>query len=160
MAVRLAATPCSPLYNRHSFPDRELAALVVPIFRTDRLRECHSPRSSTSMSAALASAIRRISSWLYRSNSASEIRWWVPTFVAVRSPSAIRRRTVDRDMARRLATSAGVSSSTRDDISTNSPFSFAAFKNARMASQSSSDRSAGLIVSELLTASGYAEMGT
>lgn len=29
MAVRLAATPCSPLYKRHSFPDRELAALVA-----------------------------------------------------------------------------------------------------------------------------------
>lgn len=29
MAVRLAGTPCSPLYKRHSFPDRELAALVA-----------------------------------------------------------------------------------------------------------------------------------
>ena len=29
MAVRLAATPCSPLYKRHSFPDRELTALVA-----------------------------------------------------------------------------------------------------------------------------------
>lgn len=28
MAVRLAGTPCSPLHRRHSFPDRELAALV------------------------------------------------------------------------------------------------------------------------------------
>lgn len=30
MAVRLAGTPCSPLYKRHFFPDRELAALVAP----------------------------------------------------------------------------------------------------------------------------------
>lgn len=29
MAVRLAGTTCSPLYKRHSFPDRELAALVA-----------------------------------------------------------------------------------------------------------------------------------
>jgi len=29
MAVRLAGTPCSPLYKRHSFPNRELAALVA-----------------------------------------------------------------------------------------------------------------------------------
>ncbi len=29
MAVRLAGTPCSPLYKRHLFPDRELAALVA-----------------------------------------------------------------------------------------------------------------------------------
>lgn len=29
VAVRLAGTPCSPLYERHSFPDRELAALVA-----------------------------------------------------------------------------------------------------------------------------------
>ncbi|MCZ7629649.1 MAG: hypothetical protein M5U19_11615 [Microthrixaceae bacterium] len=29
MSVRLAGTPCSPLYKRHSFPDRELAALVA-----------------------------------------------------------------------------------------------------------------------------------
>jgi hypothetical protein len=29
MAVRLAGTPCIPLYKRHSFPDRELAALVA-----------------------------------------------------------------------------------------------------------------------------------
>ena len=29
IAVRLAGTPCSPLYKRHSFPDRELAALVA-----------------------------------------------------------------------------------------------------------------------------------
>ena len=29
MSVRLAGTPCSPLYKRHSFPDRELAALVT-----------------------------------------------------------------------------------------------------------------------------------
>lgn len=28
MAVRLAGTPCGPLYKRHSFPDRELAAVV------------------------------------------------------------------------------------------------------------------------------------
>jgi hypothetical protein len=28
MAVRLARTPCSPLYRRHVSPDRELAALV------------------------------------------------------------------------------------------------------------------------------------
>lgn len=28
IAARLAGTPCSPLYKRHSFPDRELAALV------------------------------------------------------------------------------------------------------------------------------------
>jgi hypothetical protein len=31
MAVRLAGTPCGPLYKRHSFPDRELAALVAAI---------------------------------------------------------------------------------------------------------------------------------
>ncbi len=29
LAVRLAATPCGPLYQRHVSPDRELAALVV-----------------------------------------------------------------------------------------------------------------------------------
>lgn len=29
LAVRLAGTPCSPLYKRHSFPDKELAALVA-----------------------------------------------------------------------------------------------------------------------------------
>lgn len=29
MALRLAGTPCSPLYKRHSFPDKELAALVA-----------------------------------------------------------------------------------------------------------------------------------
>lgn len=29
LAVRLAATPCSPLYRRHISPDRELAALVA-----------------------------------------------------------------------------------------------------------------------------------
>ena len=29
MAVRLAGTPCSPLYKRHTFPDRELQALVA-----------------------------------------------------------------------------------------------------------------------------------
>ena len=29
MSARLAGTPCSPLYKRHSFPDRELAALVA-----------------------------------------------------------------------------------------------------------------------------------
>jgi Domain of unknown function (DUF6933) len=29
LAVRLAATPCSPLYKRHISPDRELAALVA-----------------------------------------------------------------------------------------------------------------------------------
>ncbi len=29
LAVRLAGTPCSPLYKRHTFPDRELAALVA-----------------------------------------------------------------------------------------------------------------------------------
>jgi hypothetical protein len=28
LAVRLAATPCSPLYKRHVSPDRELAALL------------------------------------------------------------------------------------------------------------------------------------
>ena len=28
MAVRLAATPCSPLYKRHGSPDRELAAVL------------------------------------------------------------------------------------------------------------------------------------
>ncbi|WP_238672841.1 hypothetical protein [Micromonospora alfalfae] len=28
LAVRLAATPCSPLYQRHVSPDRELAAIV------------------------------------------------------------------------------------------------------------------------------------
>lgn len=29
LAVRLVGTPCGPLYRRHSFPDRELAALVA-----------------------------------------------------------------------------------------------------------------------------------
>lgn len=29
MSVRLAGTPCSPLYKRRTFPDRELAALVA-----------------------------------------------------------------------------------------------------------------------------------
>jgi hypothetical protein len=29
LAVRLAATPCGPLYQRHVSPDRELAALVA-----------------------------------------------------------------------------------------------------------------------------------
>lgn len=29
LAVRLATTPCSPLYRRHVSPDRELAALVA-----------------------------------------------------------------------------------------------------------------------------------
>jgi len=29
IAVGLAGTPCSPLYKRHTFPDRELAALVT-----------------------------------------------------------------------------------------------------------------------------------
>jgi hypothetical protein len=29
LSVRLAGTPCSPLYKRHTFPDRELAALVA-----------------------------------------------------------------------------------------------------------------------------------
>ena len=29
ISVRLAWTPCSPLYKRHTFPDRELAALVT-----------------------------------------------------------------------------------------------------------------------------------
>jgi hypothetical protein len=29
LAVWLAGTPCSPLYKSHSFPDRELAALVA-----------------------------------------------------------------------------------------------------------------------------------
>jgi hypothetical protein len=29
LAVRLAATPCGPLYQRHISPDRELAALVA-----------------------------------------------------------------------------------------------------------------------------------
>lgn len=29
LAVRLAATPCGPLYKRHISPDRELAALVA-----------------------------------------------------------------------------------------------------------------------------------
>jgi hypothetical protein len=29
LAVRLAATPCGPLYQRHISPDRELAALVT-----------------------------------------------------------------------------------------------------------------------------------
>jgi hypothetical protein len=28
LALRLAATPCGPLYNRHISPDRELAALL------------------------------------------------------------------------------------------------------------------------------------
>lgn len=36
LAVRLAATPCSPLYQRHISPDRELAALVAA--------QPHSPR--------------------------------------------------------------------------------------------------------------------
>ncbi|MEU4645257.1 hypothetical protein [Micromonospora sp. NPDC023814] len=31
LAVRLAATPCSPLYQRHVSPDRELTALVQQI---------------------------------------------------------------------------------------------------------------------------------
>ncbi|GAA2218592.1 DUF6933 domain-containing protein [Micromonospora olivasterospora] len=31
LAVRLAATPCSPLYQRHVSPDRELAAIVQQI---------------------------------------------------------------------------------------------------------------------------------
>ncbi|MFE9655501.1 DUF6933 domain-containing protein [Micromonospora sp. NPDC006431] len=31
LAVRLAATPCSPLYQRHVSPDRELAALVQQV---------------------------------------------------------------------------------------------------------------------------------
>ena len=31
MSVRLAGTPCSPLYKRHTFPDRELAALVASL---------------------------------------------------------------------------------------------------------------------------------
>jgi hypothetical protein len=29
IAVRLAATPCGPLHERHISPDRELAALVA-----------------------------------------------------------------------------------------------------------------------------------
>ncbi len=29
LAVRLAATPCSPLYKRHISPDRELATVVA-----------------------------------------------------------------------------------------------------------------------------------
>lgn len=29
LAIRLARTPCSPLYGRHVSPDRELAALVA-----------------------------------------------------------------------------------------------------------------------------------
>lgn len=32
MAVRLAGTPCSPLYKRHTFPDRQLQALVATHF--------------------------------------------------------------------------------------------------------------------------------
>lgn len=28
LAIRLAATPCSPLYSKHVSPDRELAALL------------------------------------------------------------------------------------------------------------------------------------
>lgn len=31
LAVRLAATPCGPLYQRHVSPDRELAAIVQQI---------------------------------------------------------------------------------------------------------------------------------
>lgn len=31
LAVRLAATPCSPLYQRHVSPDRELAAIVQEV---------------------------------------------------------------------------------------------------------------------------------
>lgn len=53
-------------------------------------------------------------------------------------------------MPSRLATSVGVSSSTRVEKSTTSPFPFAAFRKARMVSKSSSDRCAGLIVSEPL----------
>jgi hypothetical protein len=30
LAVRLAGTPCGPLYKSHTFPDQELAALVAP----------------------------------------------------------------------------------------------------------------------------------
>ena len=30
-AVRLAHTPCGPLYSRHTFPDRELHALITTI---------------------------------------------------------------------------------------------------------------------------------
>jgi len=29
LAVRLSRTPCSPLYKRHTSPDRELTALVT-----------------------------------------------------------------------------------------------------------------------------------
>jgi len=29
LAIRLAATPCGPLYSKHVSPDRELAALIV-----------------------------------------------------------------------------------------------------------------------------------
>lgn len=32
LAVRLAATPCGPLYKRHTFPDRELAELIATHF--------------------------------------------------------------------------------------------------------------------------------
>lgn len=36
------------------------------------------------MSSALASAIRRKKSWVYRSNWATGIRWWVPSSPQVR----------------------------------------------------------------------------
>ena len=36
LAVRLAATPCGPLYKRHISPDRELAALVAARARPPR----------------------------------------------------------------------------------------------------------------------------
>ena len=36
LAVRLAATPCGPLYKRHVSPDRELAALVAARTRPPR----------------------------------------------------------------------------------------------------------------------------
>lgn len=39
LAVWLAGTPCSPLYKSHSFPDRELAALVAAACPTER-RAC------------------------------------------------------------------------------------------------------------------------
>ncbi len=34
LSVRLAGTPCGPLYKSHSFPDRELAAVVAQRFGT------------------------------------------------------------------------------------------------------------------------------
>jgi hypothetical protein len=40
MAVRLAGTPCSPLYKRHSFPGTELAAVVATHLPDDEVVSC------------------------------------------------------------------------------------------------------------------------